>query len=183
MSAQLNFDTTTRATITVPVSLLPHFGPVDIDAVRESWSTTEMLSHAGDAFDKISSLVADAIQDESQDEWTVGGYKVWFRNVETDAESKSDSDAAGLMESSEVVGLEGYVDEGGWTVVGKDKEMGAPFGDLEVDAVTFEMTRGDGAESEGCLAVDCVEVVGGADGEVVLRCKARCEGVERIVEK
>lgn len=79
MSAQLNFDTIPRATITVPVSLLPHFGSIDIDAVRESWSTTEM-------------------------------------------------------------------------------------------------TRGDGAESEGCLVVDCGEVVGGADGEVVLRCKARFVG-------
>jgi len=136
-----------------------------------------MLTHAGEAFDKISAHVADAIQEGSRDDWTSGAHKVWFRKVESEAESDPELDdsgsetGGGMMQSGEVVGLEGFVDEAGWTVVGKDKAP-ASFGDLEVETVTFEMTRGEGAEDEPCLAVECVEVVGGK-GEVVLRCRAR----------
>jgi len=179
MSAILNFDTLSRASVTVPVTLLPHFGSVDLDAVRESWSAAEMLTHAGEAFDKISAHVADAIQEGSRDDWTSGGHKVWFRKVESDADpgpelddSGSETGGCGMMQSGEVVGLEGFVDEAGWTVVGKDVAPSASFGDLEVETVTFEMTRGEDAEGEPCLVVECVEVVGGK-GEVVLRCKAR----------
>ena len=180
MHATLAFDTITRAKVTVPVHLLLYIAPtINLAAIQESSTVTEMLAHAGEALQKTANLVAAALQGGSSlsaeaEGWACKGHRLVLGPAVSRraAPVRNGASVVGLgpMAQDEEVGLDGYV--GPSPATGSDGEM-SPLEELCVEAIGFEMVRRGRERGEGYLEAGFVKKVVGGCGDMRLLFNAR----------
>ena len=180
MHATLAFDTITRAKVTVPVHLLLYIAPtINLAAIQESSTVTEMLTHADEALQKTADPVAAALQGGSglsadAEGWAckrhrlvLGPATFWPASPVQNCDSVV---GLGRVPRDDGVGLDGYV--GPSATTGSDGEI-SPLEELCVEAVGFEMVRRGRERGGGYLEAVFVKKVVGGCGDMRLLFNAR----------